>query len=376
MPGYNWKPVAKYSNGSWSIVGAGDSNAGAYSTYSNLWVNNANDIYTTSGYSDSGVIRIKHWDGESWTVLYNNLEDEAERLSQSITGTDGSLYAYGVKKGSYTSCLTQWNGEYWETLGDIESDLNIHNFSLNGGIHYKYISENEIYAVGSKFRKSDTSIYMVVKWDGENWSEVGEINANKVVESLDVHNGFLYVSGSLTNSTNQTLVKRFFVGHSTQNFNIQATADPEDGGTITGSGVYTEGEEVTLTANANEGFVFVNWTKDGQEVSTFSEFSFEVLESSNFIAHFVIHELGINELNPATTNIFPNPFSNYLNIKTKNQSFQKIEILDSSGSLIFSRQLNPNSTKHSFNLEHLSSGLYFLRISNDSEKKVFKVIKK
>ena len=46
---------------------------------------------------------------------------------------------------------------------------------------------------------------------------------------------------------------------------ITVEADPKDGGTVTGgsSGTYAEGTQLELTATANEGYRFKNWTIDG-----------------------------------------------------------------------------------------------------------------
>lgn len=49
-------------------------------------------------------------------------------------------------------------------------------------------------------------------------------------------------------------------------YRIKATADPEEGGTVTGGGTYDKGETVTLKAEAKDGYVFVNWTENGEEV--------------------------------------------------------------------------------------------------------------
>jgi len=46
------------------------------------------------------------------------------------------------------------------------------------------------------------------------------------------------------------------------------------------------GSEVTLVATPNEGFKFINWTEDGQEVSTDSVYTFTVTGHRNLIANF------------------------------------------------------------------------------------------
>ena len=68
---------------------------------------------------------------------------------------------------------------------------------------------------------------------------------------------------------------------------ITATAGPEEGGTVTGAGTYNYGETARLTATANEGYTFVNWTEEGEEVSIEPTYSFVVTGESNLVANFV-----------------------------------------------------------------------------------------
>lgn len=46
-----------------------------------------------------------------------------------------------------------------------------------------------------------------------------------------------------------------------QTYTITATANPSDGGNVTGSGVYDEGTDVSLVATANDGYEFKDWTE-------------------------------------------------------------------------------------------------------------------
>lgn len=69
--------------------------------------------------------------------------------------------------------------------------------------------------------------------------------------------------------------------------NITAYASPANGGTVSGSGTYTIGEVCTLTALPNIGYEFVNWTENGEEVSSSSTYSFEVTRSRTLVANFV-----------------------------------------------------------------------------------------
>ena len=69
-------------------------------------------------------------------------------------------------------------------------------------------------------------------------------------------------------------------------YSIVATAMPAQGGTVTGGGTFTSGESCTLTATANEGYTFINWTKDNEVVSTETNYTFSVTEDATYVAHF------------------------------------------------------------------------------------------
>jgi|GEM_PF-721509 len=70
------------------------------------------------------------------------------------------------------------------------------------------------------------------------------------------------------------------------NYTIAVSANPAEGGVVTGGDEYEEGATATLTATANEGYEFVNWTENEVEVSTDAEYTFEVLADRALVANF------------------------------------------------------------------------------------------
>ena len=70
-------------------------------------------------------------------------------------------------------------------------------------------------------------------------------------------------------------------------YEITATANPTEGGTVSGAGSYTEGSTCTLTATANTGYTFINWTENDEEVSTEAEYSFTVTGNRDLVANFM-----------------------------------------------------------------------------------------
>ena len=80
----------------------------------------------------------------------------------------------------------------------------------------------------------------------------------------------------------RTLVAQFEL----VSYEVTAEADPTEGGTITGAGSYTHFALCTLTAEANPGYTFVNWTRNGTVVSTEASYGFMVTGDADFVAHF------------------------------------------------------------------------------------------
>ena len=68
---------------------------------------------------------------------------------------------------------------------------------------------------------------------------------------------------------------------------VTAMANPNGGGDITGAGNYYENQTCMLTATPNVGYVFANWTQNGNVVTTDPTYSFTVNGNAAFTANFV-----------------------------------------------------------------------------------------
>ena len=74
---------------------------------------------------------------------------------------------------------------------------------------------------------------------------------------------------------------------------ITVSANPANGGTVTGAGTYDPGITATLTATANEGYTFANWTRNGVVMSTSATYSFTVSNAAEYVANFTINSYNI-----------------------------------------------------------------------------------
>ena len=116
-----------------------------------------------------------------------------------------------------------------------------------------------------------------------NWTENGNVVSSQANYTFTV-NG------------NRTLVANF----TPQQYTITATADPVNGGNVTGGGTFNYGNSCTLSATPAAGYTFINWTKNGSQVSTNATYTFTVTESAAYVAHFQLQSFTVNvTANPA-----------------------------------------------------------------------------
>ena len=141
----------------------------------------------------------------------------------------------------------------------------------------KYIKlEKVTFSSAATFATSSaTNATMVV-----NGTNVTLRNQFKLSKSF-VKNGVYDITGfaAVYNST----VQIYYLSATKLSLTISATAN---GGTVTGTGEFMEGDKVTLTATANEGYEFVNWTWGPEEMCKTAEYTFTVEEDMNLIANF------------------------------------------------------------------------------------------
>ena len=69
-------------------------------------------------------------------------------------------------------------------------------------------------------------------------------------------------------------------------YTISVSANPTNGGTVSGGGTYTEGQTCTVMATPNANYTFTNWMENGSVVSTNVTYTFVVNADRNLVASF------------------------------------------------------------------------------------------
>lgn len=113
-----------------------------------------------------------------------------------------------------------------------------------------------------------------------NWTEAGN-----VVSSSS--------SYKFTIAGNRTLVANFKLLLASQ-FAVVLSSNPAAGGSTSGSGAYNAGTSVTVTATANPGYTFTNWTNNGTIASTSASYTFPLNANTTLVANFALITFSLN----------------------------------------------------------------------------------
>src|SRR5690606_33341845 len=70
------------------------------------------------------------------------------------------------------------------------------------------------------------------------------------------------------------------------NFAVSLSSTPSQGGTTSGSGEFSEGSTVTVTASPNAGYSFTNWTENNEVVSASSSYQFDITGNRTLVANY------------------------------------------------------------------------------------------
>ena len=186
-----------------------------------------------------------------------------------------------------------------------------------------------------------------------NWTENGSVVSTNA-------------SYSFTVEANRNLVANF----TANTYTVSVTANPSNGGTVSGGGSFTHGQSCTVSATANTGYTFINWTENGAQVSSQAEYTFSVNGNRNLVAHF-ISTVGVKE-DMTSANIYPNPFTSVVRITTE-RTAQNISVYDVFGRLLMQQPVS--GMQFEIDLSELSPGTYLLQVDYGDSRSMHRIQK-
>ena len=191
-------------------------------------------------------------------------------ITFAAPGTSGiaTLTVFGYNKITYIAEIDIMQG------GTQQYTVNVSANPANGGT----VTGGGNYQVGQSCTVTATANS---GYTFTNWSENGTIVSTQPSYTFVV-NG------------NRTLVANFQA--LPQNYTISVSANPTNGGTVTGGGTYQQGQSCTVHATANTGYTFTNWTENGNVVSTNANYTFTVTGNRTLVANFTLQQYTITAL--------------------------------------------------------------------------------
>lgn len=133
---------------------------------------------------------------------------------------------------------------------------------------------------------------------------------------------------------------------------------------------YSSGERINAIAVADSNYTFTGWKSNNRLISANSILSFTITQDTVIEACFESNTAIYNTSNTRNeVSIYPNPAGSYLHIQACDE-IKRISLYDISGKMI----LYADNTKR-INIEHLSAGIYIVKIECNKLCHIKKVIK-
>ena len=300
---------------SWSFEGATPS--------SSTEQNPTGITYNTPG--DYDVTMTVTGPGGTQTVTKENYIHVAESIlmqNGSVTTCSGIFYDSGGPNDNYGNNLNYTMTFYPGTEGAMVN-VNFTKFNTESGYDYLYI-----------YNGTSTSATQIGRYDGT--TSPGTVMATNEAGALT----FKFTSDSGVNAAGWIAMVSCI--YTDQPVNISVTANPSNGGTVSGGGEFTFGETCTVTATPENGYTFTGWTENGEVISNELEYSFTAINDRELVANFIhmtIIEIGESE----TTNNFLPSYSYYKQALT--QQIYTAEEIGTAGTITSIAFYNEGTTR-------------------------------
>jgi len=226
----------------------------------------------------------------NFTVAAYNIILAAEPTEGGTVEGDEYDIAHGALKTVYA-----YSNELYNFVGWYEDDVMVSQFA-----EYNFIVSKSRFLV-ARFTKVTYPVTLIsVPFDGGTLLGGGDItHGNVITISADANDCYAFVAwmegnDTITNEPQFTVTitePRIFLAHfEMTTVSITTDAYPPEGGTVTGE--FTDifcGTEITVSAHPKPEYNFINWTLDGEEISTTAEYTFSANFSGELVANFVIN---------------------------------------------------------------------------------------
>jgi len=322
-------------------------------------------LHEVSIYGDwNKAIYIEFEPQETYTVTFEIIDAKTgENIDNAVVTLDhktnepGDYVFDNILPGNY-EYIVEAEG-YLTEEGEVEV--------IDADVTVEVEMEPEVYTVTFMVKDSETEdpiVNATVTFDGEEYmtDNAGMVMIEDVYPSVYDYTvekeGYITVEGEAEVEEDTTVDIEMVL----ETFTVTLIANPGEAGTVDGEGEYFYGEEATITATANEGWKFKNWTDEEENVLTTEPvYSFIVESDRELTANFDIANVITPEKPFYDISLFPNPFTGVVTIKHSRLIGEAVfSIYTVKGSKVFESKISGNST--AFCLSHLQPGVYIYSV--------------
>ena len=184
-----------------------------------------------------------------------------------------------------------------------------------------------------------------------NWGWAGYADGYFTIDALEPAPGGIG-GGSYQFNYDQTAI--FGVEPASTHYTVNVLSISSAMGSVSGSGTYSAGQQITISATANNGYRFTQWN-DG---NTDNPRTITVTEDATYTAMFA-SVTNIQSNIDEGIDIFPNPTNGTINI-TSQEKISEIEILNTLGQIAMLMKVDSDNA--TCNISDLPNGVYFIKI--------------
>jgi hypothetical protein len=266
---------------------------------------NGMDGRTTRGHVDDYWIKTDSkaddpYITNGWTQhTYGDCTGDFMKTNQSAYGNaDGGTTLYYYSNGTPYSGENDHDGAY-----GFQLFLESRGYSVNTRytqLIYGYNSNTSGFTFAQYKQEIDAGYPVFIQVKGHTMVGIGYDDATS---KIYLHDTWDYSTHEMVWGGNYSGLQQWGVTviHldpvASSLFVIAASPSPLNSGSISGAGTYNWNQTAKLTASANNGYTFVNWTENGSIVSTDSIYQFTVTATRALSANFNI-KAGINLISP------------------------------------------------------------------------------
>lgn len=331
------------------------------------WTKNGTQVSTNASYTftvTESAAYVAHFNINSYTITVS------ANPSNGGTVTGGGTYTYGQ---SCTVTATAGSGHVfinWTENGNIVSTSLSYTFAVTNNHNLVANFATDAVTISAIAEPSEGGTI-----EGAGNYEQG----TSCTLTATANEGYFFVEWTkddvqVSTEASYTFIvtdSETYVAHfQLQTYTITAMADPSWSGNVSGEGDYLYGTSCTLEAIAKDGYAFMEWTKDGVQVSTDAVFTFTVTASETYVAHF--QDVNTLEVSLTTSQIYPNPFSSSVNISAE-KAIKNIRVYDVYGRLL--KEETVSSTQFDLDLSEFDAGVYLLQVDYGDCKSTHRIIK-